>query len=109
MRDSSLLFAAILAEVVGTVSLKASQGFSRFWPTLIVLAGYALASWLLALTMRTIPMGVAYAVWSAAGVPLVLVAAWLFKGQRIDLAGVVGIGLIVVGVVVLNVFSDVAG
>lgn len=99
---------AIVAEVVGTTFLKASEGFTRPVPSLVVLVGYGIAFLFLSLTLRTIPVGVAYAIWSGAGVVLVTLVAWLALGQRLDAAGIVGIGLIVAGVVVLHVFSRTA-
>lgn len=102
------LSAAIIAEVAATSSLKASQEFTRLGPSLIVIAGYALAFYLLSLTLRAIPVGVAYAIWSGVGVALVALIAWFVYGQKLDLAGVIGIALIVAGVVVLNLFSKSA-
>jgi multidrug transporter EmrE-like cation transporter len=100
-----LLAIAICAEVVGTTALKASQGFTRLWPALLVAAGYGIAFYCLSLVVKTIPLGIAYAVWSGLGIVLITLLAWAFYGQRIDLAGYLGMGLIVAGVVVLNVFS----
>jgi len=99
------LAVAIAGEVVGTSALKASEGFSRFWPSAIVVVGYALAFFFLSLTLKTIPVGVAYAIWSGAGVALIALIAWLLYGQSLDLAAVIGMLLIVLGVIVLNVFS----
>ncbi|MFP8836082.1 DMT family transporter [Hydrogenophaga sp. XSHU_21] len=100
-----LLAIAICAEVVGTTALKASEGFSRLWPALLVAAGYGTAFYCLSLVVKTIPLGIAYAVWSGLGIVLITLLAWAFYGQRIDLAGYIGMGLIVAGVLVLNVFS----
>ena len=99
---------AIVAEVVGTSFLKASAGFTRPLPSLAVVAGYGLAFFFLSRTLDTVPVGVAYAVWSGAGVTLVAVIGWLFFGQKLDAAACVGMGLIVAGVVVLNLFSKIA-
>ena len=99
------LVLAILAEVIGTSALKASDGFSRLWPSAIVVAGYGAAFYLLSLTLRQIPIGIAYAVWSGAGTILITVIGVLLFRQKIDLAGIVGIGLIVAGVLVLNLLS----
>jgi multidrug transporter EmrE-like cation transporter len=96
---------AISCEVVATSALKASEGFTRWLPSLVVVAGYGLAFYFLSLTLRTIPVGVAYAVWSGAGVVLITAAGWMFLGQKLDAAAFLGIGLIASGVVVLNVFS----
>ena len=100
-----LLSLAIGAEVIGTSALKASAGFTRLWPSLVVVVSYAAAFYLLALTLRAIPVGVAYAVWSGVGVVLIAVIGWLVFGQKLDTAGVLGMGLIVAGVLVLNLFS----
>ncbi|MEF7616787.1 SMR family transporter [Aquincola sp. MAHUQ-54] len=99
---------AIVAEVIATTALKASDSFSRWWPSVITLVGYATAFYFLSITLRSVPVGVAYAIWSGLGIVLITAAAWMFYGQRIDLAGLVGMGLIIGGVVVLNVFSKAA-
>lgn len=99
------LSAAIVSEVIATSALKASEGFTRLWPTVTVAAGYTTAFYFLSLTLKTMPIGVAYAVWSGAGVALIALIAWAFLGQRLDLAAVIGIALIVSGVIVLNAFS----
>ncbi|MDX1456868.1 MAG: SMR family transporter [Marinobacter sp.] len=101
-----LLGLAIAAEVLATSALKYSAGFTRLVPSLLVVAGYATAFYFLALTLKTIPVGVAYAIWSGAGVVLIALIAWLVFDQRLDWPAVVGMGLIVSGVVVLNVFSQ---
>lgn len=100
-----ILGLAIVAEVIGTSALKASEGFTRLWPSMLVVAGYAVAFYCLSLVLKSIPVGVAYAIWSGLGIVLITVVAYLVYGQRIDLAGLIGMGLIVAGVVVLNVFS----
>ena len=105
MKSWILLTVAIVAEVIATSALKSSDGFSRPLPTLIVVVGYGLAFYLLALTLRTIPVGVAYAIWSGAGVVLITAVAWFLYGQKLDWPALAGMGLIVTGVIVLNVFS----
>lgn len=99
---------AIVSEVVATSALKASEGFTRWAPSLLVVVGYASAFYFLSLTLRTIPIGVAYAVWSGVGVVLVSLVGWLLYRQSLDAAAFIGIGLIVAGVLVLNLFSKVA-
>ena len=99
---------AIAAEVVGTSALKASEGFTRWLPSLVVVLGYAVAFYCLSLVLKQIPVGVAYAVWSGLGIVLITLVAFVLYGQKIDLAGLIGMGLIVAGVVVLNVFSKAA-
>ncbi|CBL45039.1 Quaternary ammonium compound resistance protein [gamma proteobacterium HdN1] len=100
-----LLGIAILSEVIATSALKSSEGFTRLWPSVIVIAGYTSAFYFLSLTLKSIPIGIAYAVWSGAGVALIAVIGWVMFGQKLDFAAGIGIGLIVAGVVVLNVFS----
>lgn len=100
---------AIAAEVIATSALKASEGFSRLWPSLIVVAGYGVAFYCLALVLRTVPVGVAYAAWSGAGVALIALIGWLVLKQPLDMAAIVGIGLIVAGVLVIQVFSSTGG
>lgn len=100
-----LLSIAILSEVAATSALKSSNGFTQFWPSVIVVAGYAAAFFFLSLSLRTIPVGVAYAIWSGVGIVLIAVIGWFFLGQKLDMPAVIGLILIVSGVVVLNVFS----
>lgn len=99
------LFIAIVAEVIATSSLKSSDGFTRLWPSLATVVGYGTAFFFLSLTLRTIPVGIAYAVWSGVGVVLITLVGWFAFGQKLELGAFVGIGLIVAGVVVLNLFS----
>ncbi len=96
---------AILAEVAGTVALKYTQGFTKPLPLLVVIFGYGLAFFLLAKVVQTLPLAITYAIWSGAGIALVGVIGWLALGQKLDVAALVGIGLIILGVVVINVFS----
>lgn len=96
---------AIVAEVIATSALKASDGFSRLWPSVLVVVGYAVAFYCLSLVLRAIPVGVAYAIWSGLGIVLITLVAFVLYGQKIDLAGLIGMGLIVAGVLVLNLFS----
>ena len=97
---------AIVSEVVGTSFLKSTEGFSRLGPSLVVLAGYGLAFYFLSLTLRTMPVGIAYAVWAGVGVALIALVGWLFLGQALDAPALLGIGLIVAGVGGLKVFSS---
>lgn len=99
------LAVAIVAEVIATSALKAADGFTRVGPTLVVIAGYWTAFYFLSVALRGIPVGIAYAVWSGVGIVLISLIAWLLYGQTLDVAAGVGIGLIIAGVVVLNVFS----
>ncbi|MGA0611000.1 DMT family transporter [Caldimonas sp. KR1-144] len=100
------LAVVIVAEVVATTALKASDGFSRLGPSAVVVVGYGLAFYLLALTLRSIPIGVTYAVWSGVGIALIALIGWLVYGQRLDAGALVGMGLIVAGVLVIQLFSD---
>lgn len=100
---------AIAAEVAATSFLKSAEGFTRLWPSLIVAAGYAIAFVCLSLALRTIPTGVAYAIWSGAGVVLVSAIAWIFMGQKLDAPALIGMALILAGVLVINLFSRTAG
>lgn len=104
-----LLAIAICAEVVATVSMKAVKGLSTPVPLGLVIAGYATAFWMLTLVVRSIPVGVAYAVWAGMGIVLVSIAAYYIYGQKLDLPALLGMGLIVVGVVVIQLFSKTAG
>tara|TARA_R100000027_G_scaffold41879_4_gene31244 strand:- start:6833 stop:7162 length:330 start_codon:yes stop_codon:yes gene_type:complete len=100
-----LLFIAIVAEVIGTSALKASEGFTRILPSIGVVIAYGISFFLLSLTLRVIPVGVAYAIWSGVGIVLISLVAWLCFGQKLDPAGIVGIALIGSGVIVLNTLS----
>lgn len=102
------LFIAIIGEVIGTTALKASDGFTKLGPSLLVVLGYGIAFYLLALVLRTIPLGITYAIWSGVGVAAVTLIGWLLYGQRLDLPALLGIGLIVAGVLVLNIWSGAA-
>ncbi|MGR2739931.1 DMT family transporter [Billgrantia sp. Q4P2] len=99
---------AIVAEVVATSALKATDGFTRPGPSLVVVVGYVIAFFMLSLVLRTIPVGIAYAIWAGLGIVLVALVGALVYGQRPDLPAVLGIGLIVIGVVVIQLFSRVS-
>lgn len=96
---------AIVAEVIGTSALNASAGFTRAMPSAIVVVGYGLAFYFLALTLKTVPVAIAYAIWSGAGIALITAIGWVFFRQTLDAAALAGIGLIVAGVLVINLFS----
>ena len=97
---------AIVSEVIATTALKASDGFSQLWPSIITVVGYSVAFYCLALTLKVIPTGVAYAIWSGVGIVLISLVAWVVYRQQLDLPAIIGMALIVAGVVVINVFSD---
>ncbi|MGB6007368.1 DMT family transporter [Castellaniella sp.] len=103
------LIIAIVAEVIATSALKASAGFTRAAPSIITVIGYGLAFYLLALALKTIPVGIAYAVWSGVGIVAIAIIGYFIFGQALDIAGLIGIGLILAGVLVLNVFSTSGG
>ncbi|WP_232825397.1 DMT family transporter [Albibacillus kandeliae] len=104
-----LLFAAIVAEVIATTSLARSESLSRFWPTVITVVGYALAFWFLSYPIRVMPTGVVYAIWSGMGIVLISSVAWLWYGQTLDLPALLGLALILLGVIIVNVFSKTVG
>lgn len=99
------LLIAIVLEVIATTALKATDGFTRLVPSIVALGGYALAFYFLSLVLRTVPVGVIYAVWSGAGIVLITAVGWFAYRQALDLPAVIGIALIVAGVVVINLFS----
>jgi small multidrug resistance pump len=103
-----VLAVAIVVEVIATTALKSSDGFTRLWPSLLAVAGYGTAIYLLSLTLETIPVGIVYAVWSGVGIVLIALAATLFLGQRLDAPAMLGMALIVSGVVVIHLFSQVS-
>ena len=96
---------AIVAEVIATSALKASEGFTRPLPSLVVALGYGVAFYFLSLVLKTVPMGVAYAIWSGVGIVLIAAIGWLLMKQPLDLPALLGIGLIVAGVAVIQLFS----
>lgn len=100
------LFIAIVSEVVATSFLKESHGFTRLSPSLVTIVGYAVAFYCLSLTLRAMPTGVAYAIWSGVGIVLIATVAWLFQGQKLDTPAIAGMALIIAGVIVMNVFSE---
>lgn len=109
MSNYTFLAIAIACEVLATSFLKSTEGFTRLWPSVTVALGYVLSFYFLSLTLRTVPTGVAYAIWSGAGIVLVSGIAWVFLGQKLDAAALAGMGLIVCGVLVINLFSKTAG
>ncbi|MES2073983.1 MAG: multidrug efflux SMR transporter [Pseudomonadota bacterium] len=99
------LAVAIAAEVIATSALKASEGFSKLLPSTLVVVGYGIAFYMLSRVLSTIPVGIAYAIWSGAGIVLVSLVGLFFYKQRLDFPAMLGIGLIIAGVVVMQVFS----
>ena len=109
MNGYAWLAIAIVAEVIGTSTLKASEGFTRLLPSLVTAVGYGVAFYCLSHSMKTVPVGVGYAIWSGVGVVLITAIAWIAFKQRLDLPALAGMGLIVSGVLVINLFSKSAG
>lgn len=109
MSGYAFLAIAIVCEVIATTSMKALDGFSKPLPLLLVVVGYGVSFWMLSLVVKTVPVGIAYAIWAGLGIVLVsLAAAWLY-GQKLDLAAMLGMSLIVAGVVVIQAFSHSTG
>lgn len=99
------LIIAIICEVIATSALKASNGFTQTLPSIIVTVGYGASFYFLSLTLKVIPIGIAYAIWSGIGVFLITVIGFFLYKQAIDMAAIIGIALILIGVVVINLFS----
>ncbi len=107
MKSWLLLSVAILTEVVATSALKASDGFTKIVPSVLVIVGYVLSFYFLSLALKGIPVGVAYATWAGLGIVLITLIAWVLYGQKLDLGALVGMGFILIGVVIMNLFSNV--
>lgn len=104
-RTYLFLMAAILAEVVATTALARSESFTRLWPSLVAIFGYAVAFWLLSYPLRVMPTGVVYAIWSGMGIVLISGVAWVWYRQTLDFAALLGLVFILVGVLIVNLFS----
>lgn len=100
---------AIICEVIATSALKSSESFTRLLPSIVTAAGYAAAFYFLSLTLKTMPVGIAYAIWSGVGIILISIIGLVAFGQRLDLPAIVGLGLIIAGVLVINLLSGTAG
>lgn len=103
-----ILALAIVAEVGATTCLKLSDGFTRLWPSIFTVIGYGASFYFLAIALRSIPTGIAYAIWSGAGLLLITTIAWIFQGQKLDAPAIGGMALIMAGLLVMNVWSDSA-
>jgi small multidrug resistance pump len=108
MKTMLILFVAVLSEVTATTSLKFSEGFTKLLPSVVVVVGYGLSFYLLSMTLKVMPIGVAYAFWSGIGIVLTVVAGKIIWNESLDWARITGIVLIIVGILVINLFSKVA-
>ncbi len=108
MHPYAALGIAIVAEVIATSALKASAGFTRLGPSAIVVLGYGTAFYCLSLTLQSLSVGVAYALWSGLGIVLVTIASYVLYRQSVDLPALIGMALIVAGVAVIQLFSKTA-
>lgn len=103
------LLLAVIAETIGTTSLQASQQFSRFWPSVLVVVSYGIAFYLLGLTLKYMPVGIVYAIWSGLGIFFIAVIGFIVFGQRLDWPAVVGLLMILGGILVIHLFSKTVG
>tara|TARA_R110002033_G_scaffold57702_1_gene106884 strand:- start:47 stop:379 length:333 start_codon:yes stop_codon:yes gene_type:complete len=103
------LATAIVTEVIATSALKASEGFSKPLPSVVVVIGYLVSFYFLSLTLKTILVGIAYAIWSGVGIVLISLVSWMLYGQKLDLPALIGMGMIMAGVMVINLFSNSTG
>ncbi len=108
MKTYLFLLIAVAFETFGSSCLQASQQFTRFWPSMGVLLGFAGAFWFFTLVLKVLPLGITYALWSGIGIVLITASGWLVFGQKLDAAALAGIGLIIAGIVVINLFSGAA-
>ena len=100
-----ILFFAIVTETIGTTALQASSQFSKFWPSVIVVVAYSASFYLMALALKVIPVGIAYAIWSGVGILMIAIIGFAVFGQKLDLPAILGMGLTLVGILVIHLFS----
>jgi len=105
MKTALVFFFAVLSEVIGTTALKFSEGFTKFFPSLIVMVGYGLSFYLLSLSLKVMPIGIAYALWSGIGILLTVIAGMVLWQERLDWGRVIGIGFILIGILIIKLFS----
>ena len=105
MKTMVILFFAVLTEVAATTSLKFSEGFTKLVPSIIVVVGYGLSFYLLSITLKVMPIGIAYALWSGIGITLTVLAGKIIWNESLDWARILGIVLIIAGILVINLFS----
>nr|WP_174826697.1 SMR family transporter [Ruegeria arenilitoris] len=104
-----ILFLAVIAETIGTTALQASQQFSRLWPSVLVVISYGIAFYLLGLTLKFMPVGIVYAIWSGLGIVFIAIIGFIVFGQRLDWPAVLGLTMILTGILVIHLFSKTAG
>lgn len=100
------LILAVITETIGTSAMQASQQFTKFWPSVLMVLAYAVSFYFLALTLKFMPVGIVYALWSGLGIVCIAAIGYMMFGQKLDLAAVLGLGLIIAGIVVIQVFSE---
>ncbi len=108
MKPFGILFLAILSEVIATTSMKFSEGFTKLVPSIVVVIGYGLSFYLLSITLKVMPLGVAYAIWSGVGLILTVIAGMILFHEALDWARVSGILLIIIGIILINMVSKSA-
>lgn len=109
LKAYAFLVAAIVAEVIATTALARAEGFTRLWPSVLTVAGYIVAFWCLSFPLRVMPTGVVYAIWSGLGIVLIALVAFFWAKQALDGPAIAGLGLILAGVLVINLFSRSVG
>ena len=105
MKTMVILFFAVLTEVIATTSLKFSEGFTKLVPSIMVVVGYGFSFYLLSMTLKVMPIGIAYALWSGIGITLTVIAGKIIWNESLDWARILGIVLIIAGILVINLFS----
>lgn len=98
---------AILFETIATTTLKKTEQFTQLWPTIVFALAMGMSFYMMTLAIKGIPIGIAYAIWSAVGIILISISSYIFYGQKLDSPAVIGMGLIIIGVVIINLFSKV--
>lgn len=102
------LLIAVITETIGTAAMQASEQFTRFWPSVLLVVAYGISFYFLALTLKYMPVSIVYAIWSGLGIVFIAIIGWLVFKQTLDLAAIAGMGLIIAGVIVINLFSGSA-
>ncbi|WP_425044254.1 DMT family transporter [Primorskyibacter sp. S87] len=103
------LFIAVAFETIGTSALQASQQFSRFWPSVLVVVAYGLSFYLMGLTLKFMPVGIVYAIWSGLGIVFIAAIGFVVFGQRLDWPAILGMTLILTGILIIHLFSKASG